>query len=254
MAGELPARSCFVAGTLILTKDGHKPIDEIQVGEEVYSYNPETGEKGLKPVVNTFVHDKDVLLNVYIGELKIETTEEHPFWVADKGWVLAGDLEVGDQLLLHSDEIVEITELEWIHLVTPVKVYNFEVKDWHTYFVSEIDVFVHNKALKYDPDAGGFSSFRRVKKALGPAGKGNQYHHIVEQSQIAKSGFLPRQIHHYDNVIAVPKPVHRKISSYYSSKRDFTNGLRVRDWLAGKSFEEQMEFGLKIMKDFGVMQ
>ncbi len=29
-------------------------------------------------------------------------------------------------------------------LKKPVKVYNFEVEDWHTYFVSEMDVFVHN--------------------------------------------------------------------------------------------------------------
>ena len=26
---------CFVAGTLVTTKDGFKPIEEIQVGEEV---------------------------------------------------------------------------------------------------------------------------------------------------------------------------------------------------------------------------
>ncbi|MTI95550.1 MAG: hypothetical protein FH749_08685, partial [Firmicutes bacterium] len=162
--------SCFVGGTLILTKDGHKPIEEIQVGDEVYSYNPETGEKGLKSVVNTFVHDKDVLLNVYIGELKIETTEEHPFWVVDKGWVLAGDLEVGDQLLLHSDEIVEITELEWIQLADPVKVYNFEVKDWHTYFVSEIDVFVHNKALRHGGTPQGSIDYGTLDHLGRPTG------------------------------------------------------------------------------------
>ena len=30
------------------------------------------------------------------------------------------------------------------YLERPVKVYNFEVEDWHTYFVSEYNVFVHN--------------------------------------------------------------------------------------------------------------
>jgi len=30
--------------------------------------------------------------------------------------------------------------------------------------------------------------------------------------------------------------------------------MRVRDYLAGKSFEEQYEFGLKVLRDFGVIQ
>ncbi|WP_242825982.1 polymorphic toxin-type HINT domain-containing protein, partial [Clostridium tunisiense] len=36
----------------------------------------------------------------------------------------------------------------------PVKVYNFEVEDWHTYFVSEIGVLVHNKCTA-DPKVVG---------------------------------------------------------------------------------------------------
>ena len=31
-----------------------------------------------------------------------------------------------------------------LHLCQPIKVYNFEVVDWHTYFVSDEDVLVHN--------------------------------------------------------------------------------------------------------------
>ncbi len=30
------------------------------------------------------------------------------------------------------------------HLENPVKVYNFEVEDWHTYYVTEMGVLVHN--------------------------------------------------------------------------------------------------------------
>ncbi|NLX76297.1 MAG: hypothetical protein GXZ01_02815, partial [Clostridiaceae bacterium] len=38
----------------------------------------------------------------------------------------------------------EVKEVRFEYLDTPIKVYNFEVEDWHTYFVSEQDVFVHN--------------------------------------------------------------------------------------------------------------
>ena len=32
----------------------------------------------------------------------------------------------------------------------PVKVYNFEVEDWHTYFVTEQGILVHNAGQDYD--------------------------------------------------------------------------------------------------------
>jgi hypothetical protein len=142
---------CFTAGTLIPTEYGQSPIEEIKIGDYVWSENPETGEKGLKKVVNTFIHDKYTLVHVYTGDTIIETTEEHPFWVEEKGWVLAGELNEGDVLRLKSGENVKVTKLERVDLKEPVKVYNFEVQDWHTYYVSDINVLVHNKAARYEP-------------------------------------------------------------------------------------------------------
>lgn len=49
----------------------------------------------------------------------------------------------------------------------------------------------------------GYSSFKGLKKNIGSAGDGNDWHHIVEQSQIKKSGFSPEQIHNTNNIIAV---------------------------------------------------
>jgi hypothetical protein len=90
---------------------------------------------------------------------------------------------------------------------------------------------------------------------LGSPGEGNAWHHIVEQSQIKKSGFDPTQIHNTNNLIAVDKATHAKISGYYNTSTfQFTNGLKVRDWLAGQSFEAQYEFGLKVLRDFGVIK
>jgi hypothetical protein len=43
-----------------------------------------------------------------------------------------------------------------------------------------------------------------------------------------------------------------KVTGYYNSKQfDFTNGLSVRKWLSGRSFEEQYNFGLQVLKMFG---
>jgi hypothetical protein len=48
------AGACLVAGTLVHTKDGLKPIEQIQVGDWVLSQPEDKGEQAYKRVVNTF--------------------------------------------------------------------------------------------------------------------------------------------------------------------------------------------------------
>ena len=52
------------------------------------------------------------------------------------------------------------------------------------------------------------------------------------------------------NKIRLPYSVHRAISGFYSSKPAEFEGLRVRDWLAGQSFEDQYSFGWKVILEF----
>ena len=53
------------------------------------------------------------------------------------------------------------------------------------------------------------------------------------------------------NIIKLPKDIHRKISGYYSSIQKETDYMRVRDWLNGKSYEFQYEYGLEVLKRYG---
>jgi RHS repeat-associated protein len=97
------------------------------------------------------------------------------------------------------------------------------------------------------PDlAAGFTSFRAAKRALPSPGQGNVYDHVVEQSQIARSGFDPRAIHNPYNLNPVSAAVNQAKADYYASIRPFTGGRRVRDWLSGQSFAEQYSFGMDI--------
>ena len=75
-----------------------------------------------------------------------------------------------------------------------------------------------------------------------------EVHHIVEQCQATKSGFSRVNIDGARNKVRIPQSVHRKISGYYSSKPTEYGGLRVRDWLAGQSFEFQFQYGMKILE------
>lgn len=98
----------------------------------------------------------------------------------------------------------------------------------------------------------GYNSFYQVKKAIGSPGQGREWHHIVEQSQIKKSGFDVQMIQNSKNLISIDKGIHRKISDYYNSiDIRLKSGIKVRDWLAGQSYEAQYEFGIKVLKMFG---
>lgn len=103
----------------------------------------------------------------------------------------------------------------------------------------------------------GFKSFDALKRHLGHPGNGNAWHHIVEQSQIksSRSGFAPSNIHNVRNIIAIPHgkgSIHSEISRIYSMKAPglFGKGT-IRDWMSGKSFDEQLKFGIDMLKQFG---
>ncbi len=76
---------CFIAGTLIETQYGQKPIEEIQAGDMVLAENPETGEIALKRVVQTFENESDELVHVFVNGEEIITTPNHPFYVPKLG-------------------------------------------------------------------------------------------------------------------------------------------------------------------------
>ena len=96
----------------------------------------------------------------------------------------------------------------------------------------------------------GFRSFSAAKRALGPAGPGRQWHHIVEQGGNVER-FGAEAIHNTANLVRVDTAVHRQISGFYSSKQPFTGGQTVRQWPQSQSFDEQMQFGLDTLRRFG---
>ncbi len=96
-----------------------------------------------------------------------------------------------------------------------------------------------------DASKQAFESFDAFKKAMGSAGEGMEWHHIVEQSKVDQFGAAA--IHSTSNIVAVPAAVNRRVNAYYSSVQDFTKGKTVREWLKGKSFEEQAKFGQEVL-------
>ena len=137
--------TCFIAGTLIQTVDGVCAIEEIKEGMLVYAADPESGELGLRRVVNTFKKTTNELIHVSVNGEEIVTTPTHPFWRPKHGWTKAVELRAGDILLTSNGEYVVVEQVQHEILEAPVEVYNFEVEDFHTYYVGVSSVLVHNK-------------------------------------------------------------------------------------------------------------
>lgn len=149
-------KACFVKGTLIHTKEGLVPIEEIKAGDEVLSYNEQTRQNEYRSVIETYIRQTEEIIKLEIeGEsTAIETTPEHPFYVGvhrardslssddDGEWLEAGRIRVGDEVLSASGH--------WKRVVSATRearteqVYNFAVEGNHNYFVSSAGFLVHN--------------------------------------------------------------------------------------------------------------
>ncbi|NOK38297.1 hypothetical protein HMI49_34375 [Corallococcus exercitus] len=103
------------------------------------------------------------------------------------------------------------------------------------------------------PGLKAWKSFSGFKKAMGPAGSGKQWHHIVEQTPGNVQRFGPDALHNTENVIAIDEQLHKLVSSYYSSRQAVSGGQIVREWLRTQSYEQQRAFGLQTLKDFGAI-
>lgn len=138
-----PPCGCFVAGTKVLTESGYKNIEDIKPGDIVLAYNDTTGVYSAKKVLHVFEYIRDTVYQINIGSEIINATSDHPFFIAGK-WLRVGELSVGDSVVTYKGKKIAITNITLIAKRTTV--HNFEVADFHTYYVSKAEVLVHNTA------------------------------------------------------------------------------------------------------------
>ena len=82
---------------------------------------------------------------------------------------------------------------------------------------------------------------------------GYDKHHIVEETP--NNGKIPEELlQGRENIVLVPHYLHQDISDFYSRRNPDLGGLTPRDYLRGKSYAEQYAFGLKVLRDFGVLK
>jgi hypothetical protein len=73
--------ACFIAGTIIMTDAGEKPIENIRPGDKVWTYNIESGAQELAEVPNNFSRSAQDFVRLYFAGDSVICTLEHPFYV-----------------------------------------------------------------------------------------------------------------------------------------------------------------------------
>ena len=137
---------CFVAGTKVKTENGFKNIEDIKIGEKVYSFNLDNNEIELKEVLELIHSSAKDTYKMTIGGKTVEMTSKHQVYIVDKGWTRAYNIKIGDMMLSASGDKVKITNIEHIKYDEPINTYNLTVEDNSNYFVTDIQVLVHNAA------------------------------------------------------------------------------------------------------------
>jgi intein/homing endonuclease len=67
-------------------------------------YNETTGEVGEYRVSDVIAHTDTFIVHMTIDDERIETTAEHPFFTEERGWVSAGELQIGEHVLAGDPE------------------------------------------------------------------------------------------------------------------------------------------------------
>lgn len=114
------------------------------------------------------------------------------------------------------------------------------------------DIF-HRFLTRFDPPLALDELIEQTQTDALRKHAGYEMHHIVEQGPNA-GVFSTEQLESPQNVVRIPYYRHRDISDYYSTKQDELGDQTPRDYLRGKSFKEQYEFGLGVLRKFEVIK
>jgi hypothetical protein len=102
----------------------------------------------------------------------------------------------------------------------------------------------YGQFLKQDVEASA-----DLEKRFGSAGDGMQYHHIIEEG----SGVASNLVENADNIVRIPAILHEAINAIYATKSSKYGGLTLRDWLKGQSADVKREYGIKVLRDLGII-
>jgi RHS repeat-associated protein len=117
---------CFTGETTVLTREGYKTIENIEIGSKVWIYDTEKDELVLKEVSDRIENVVNEIYEVYIAGEFIEVPAEFTFTVNGKE-KLVKDLNEGELVTLYNGEQFEVEKI--IIKKGSFKVYDLEFNE-----------------------------------------------------------------------------------------------------------------------------
>ncbi|CVK15692.1 intein N-terminal splicing region [Apibacter mensalis] len=219
--GKVCVFACFPAGTPVHTQQGIKKIEQIREGDRVWSQHQTSGEISLKKVTAIIRKEIDTTVQIELEGETIETTAEHPFYTK-QGWKDAADLTEQDHIQTKNKKWYRVKGQNFLY--TKKKVYNFEVEDWHTYFVGKLAWWVHNAKPC-------LSSIKHLPEWLKKIVKGNYFNYIRQSFYKRIGGFN-------EVVLQTGKRLDSYIPGVEIVSRKFTQLGKVTERTAKKYIDE----------------
>ncbi|MGM9681215.1 MAG: polymorphic toxin-type HINT domain-containing protein, partial [Eubacteriales bacterium] len=130
-----------------------------------------------------FRNETNEWVHVTVNGEEIVCTPNHPFYSPVKGWTSAIDLRAGDILVTVNGEYVVVEQVQHELLENPETTYNFEVEDFHTYYVGDTEVLVHNKC----EGSGSYEIFTDSDQVY--VGKGSMSRMNRSINRLTKQGY-----------------------------------------------------------------
>ena len=146
---------CFPGDTEIWTDAGKIPIERIQVGTRIYSFDFHKNQ--ITECIVTQLH-KNHTYHFYeftAGEHRIKATGDHPFWIeAKQQWIAARDLSIGMCLSLIDRNSLLIEKINLIKTEHQSDSFNLSIQPIPNYYIGP-GVLVHNSGPGIDLKLGG---------------------------------------------------------------------------------------------------
>ena len=217
---ENATNSCplsFTPDTKVATAAGKKAISSLKVGDTVEAYDPRTGVTAPHTVSAVMTNLDPVIEHLATDQGSIDTTPNHPFFTADRGWIDAGSLKIGEKVRTASSGTATITGFTL--QAEPSTMWDITVDGAHSFFVGAgAGVLVHN--------CGGDEPLQAYD--VGPAdelygrsvpGDGLQVHHGPQAHPAEQA--IPGYVRRTGPAIALPDAEHFAVNAA-NIRGDFT--------------------------------
>jgi YD repeat-containing protein len=142
--GAAGGGGCFVAGTPIWTRGGTVPIEQLDVADEVITFDFDKRSSAVNSVLELHRAERSELLMIDFGSEVLRCTPAHRFY--RDGWIEARELRPGDAVLCHDGELQTIASIT--RQREALEVYNLTVHQTRNYCVGSAGIIVHNDKVE----------------------------------------------------------------------------------------------------------